>query len=641
MPSKEYESKLASQRAYLVDYIKRCAQECVAIEKENRRAKNNMNWSYFHGEVDWSHKRPEERDLCVHLHKAGIAAERQRAKLKKNLVNYDKWLTVEREYENPEALLTASASRSILMKQFTKCDAKSSLSDSFLNGILESRMTIKVGGKYVTKPRYVSKAGKLVKEEKKIWQLQLTPLLFEQFLPDVINAPDERLYVIEECLVDRYKVLAMSSENGSDPDKPFIESEVKELGKTPIRESDEALKKAENQPFKTEQAIKERNQVLLQNFFGTVLNDDGSIFEWENEDGKKMPLENIVCVVGNENCVLVDPKRNTRASARPPFVDCMLLRSPRNGAKAIMDAGVTVNKAEDELFSLMLIGSIKEAQNITWYNENVIADKDKLSGGLKDGDSIPVQGPPGMAAPMGVIKTGQVPQDAFMMQNTLDRVFAENVLSNQPDLGQISASKKLATEMVQAGSSIDDVDESITSDIEEVFIERLAEECLLECIQHIDEMDKEEVLSCWGDDRGRGEAFLALSPAEQIAQCLGAFNFRGKGLKGLIANVGKAQALINLVSTITANPITFQAVESQVSAAKIIQQIAKNMGVDIEEISLDPQERALIEQKQLISHQMNAAAQVMQGGGPAQQNPGNASQGSMPGSPSGNGQGAM
>ncbi len=74
----EYDSVLAVQRKRVVDFVRSCAEESRMNEKVPRRPQNKLNWDYFHGNIDWSHK--AEEDPKIHLHKIGIAAERIRSK---------------------------------------------------------------------------------------------------------------------------------------------------------------------------------------------------------------------------------------------------------------------------------------------------------------------------------------------------------------------------------------------------------------------------------------------------------------------------------------------------------------------------------------------------------------------------------
>ena len=627
--SEEYKSKLASQRRLVVDFIKACVLESRTNEKKPRRDQNILNWNYFHGTIDWSHKRDE--DPKIHLHKIGVAAERMRAKFKGALMKYDNWLDVEREYFPENPILPNFVAKNILFKQLKYAKAETVISDAILRGVMESRIALKIGGKYVTKPRFVKKDGKLVKEEKSVWQLELVPLSFEGLHLDSENDED-KLYQIEECRVDYNRIYALASEEQT-PDKPYDLKACESLSAMKYMDADEAEDAAKGNVMDINR-LKNRRQILIWNFYGTILDDNGKIMEWETEDGKKMPLENIFCCVANEDVILMDPMRNTRWSAKAPFVFADPIRSPNQGRKALLDAGTLVNQAEDELFSLMLAGAMKSVHNVTWYREDMIADKRAISGGIRDGDQIAIDSSgPANAEPMGVMTTGKVPQEAFAMQGTLDRVFAENVISNQIDLsGNLPGKQVRSTELVQASAAIGDVFDSMSGDVEKDLIVPLAEECLYEIIQHIDDMDEAEVRSCFEDRQDLADAFFQLPARERFEQISGTMRFVGKGLHGLIANQAKAQALINLASTIQSNPMTAAAVESTISTAKLIREIAKGMGLDVEQLAPSEEEKAMIQQKQMIQEQALAQmnAQGASGAGGTAQAAANPSQGSMP-----------
>jgi len=620
----EYESRLAEQRRKVADFIKACANESRLNEKVPRRLQNKLNWDYFHGTIDWSHKR--ESDPRIHLHKVGVAAERMKAKFKGALMKYDQWITVERDYLPPNPILPDFAARSLLLKQLRYAKAETIISDAILRGLMESRITIKIGGKYVTEPRFTKDdVGALVRDEKKVWQLNLEAVPFEGYHIDTENTKDP-IYQIEEARVDYNKVLELSSDEQS-PDKPFRMDAVKRLIAFPQREQEQAERAARGNYIDIPR-LRHRKQVLIQNFYGTVLTEDGEVFEWETDSGEKIPLKNVFCVIGNEDEVLIDPMQNKRWSAKAPFIHADPIRSPSNGRKALMDAGVLVNQAQDELFSLALAGALKAAHNVTWYRKSWIADKRVLSGGIRDGDQVAIDDTcPPNATPIGTVKTGEVPQEVFVMQQTLDRAFAENVISNQIDLsGSLPGKQVRATEVASASTAISDVFDSMSGDIEHDLIEPLAEEALYEIIQNIDDMDQEEVKSCFEDRQDLAEQFLKMSPKKRFEQVAGTFKFGGKGLHGLIANQAKGQMMVNLLSTIMSNPMTQQATESQISPVKIIREIAKGFGMDIEELKPSQAESQMIQQKQLIREQ----AIAQQAGGQQPGQPANPSQGSQP-----------
>lgn len=621
----EYESILAHQRKQVVDFVKACANESRLNEKIPRRPQNKLNWDYFHGNIDWSHKR--EEDPKIHLHKIGIAAERIRAKFKSALMKYDQWLLVERDYYPKNPVLPDFVAKNLLTCQLRAADAKTKISDAILRGAVESRMVVKVGGKYITKPRFVKHGDDTIREEKQVWQLDLQVIPFEGYHTDTENA-DSPIYDIEECRVDKHVLLRLAAEEPS-ADKPFLLDAVVKLDAFPEGEAEQAERAAKGN-YQSTQMLKQRKQVLIHNFYGSILTDTGEVMEWQSRDGSKAALENIFCVVANEDVVLVDPQTNKRSSARSPYIATDLLRSPDNGRKAILDAGTLINQAEDELLSLITAGAIKAAHNVTWYRKSAFANKKQASGGIKDGDQIAVDDSlPHGAEPLGVVQTGKVPQEAFELYQNLDRVFAENVISNSIDLsGNLPGKQVRSTELVQASGAIGDVFSSMASDIGDEFIEPLAEECLYEIVQNLDDMDEDEIRSAFEDRSDLAEQFLKMSPKQRFEQVAGTLRFRGKDFSSIISNQAKAQSMINLLSTLNANPQTQQLVETDLSVSKIVREIVKGLGLDVEELAPSPEEKQMIQQKQLIREQALAQAQL-EGQNP-QEGSANPSQGTPP-----------
>lgn len=626
----DYAQILHVQRQKVVQFIKSCLEESRSVEKQPRREQNKLNWNYFHGTIDWSHKRPE--DPRIHLHKVGVAAERLRAKIKGALMKYDQWLTVERRYHQDGSILPEFVAKNLVIEQLSKAHGKSKLSDAILRGALESRIAVKLSSKQVVKPRFVKKGDTTIREEKTVYQMDLPVMGFEQLHIDVDNQ-DDPIYIIEEGEVERYRIEALASDDQS-ADKPYNEEMLEDLGRAPDRSPADEVERAAKGNENQFPRMKQRNNIVVHNYFGHILDDNGSIMKWKNEGGEEVELKNIFCVVANEDKLLIDPTRNTRLSAKSPYIYSDILRSPNNGRKALLDAGTTINQAIDELMSLMLAGAIKSVHNVTWYRPEWIEDKRALSGGIKDGAQLPLNGsaPPGMD-PVGTCETGKVPQEAFAMKNSLEQVFAENVLSSQTDMGQTNTANKLATELNQMSTAISDIFDSIGGDIEEVFMGQLGEEALYDVIQNLDDMDEDEVKACFGDMQQLADQFLQLSPKDRFKQVSGIFRFSGKGLRGLIANQAKAQALINLVNTMMANPMTAQSSEMTISVSKLLMQIAKGFGLDVEELAPSEQEKQMIAQKQMIREQALAQSEIMgrqttgqsSGGSPSATQPGSGS----------------
>jgi hypothetical protein len=86
--------------------------------------------------------------------------------------------------------------------------------------------------------------------------------------------------------------------------------------------------------------------------------------------------------------------------------------------------------------------------------------------------------------------------------------------------------------------------------------------------------------------------------------------------------------MINYLNTLTANPVTLEAVQSQISIPKISKLIGKGLGLDEEEYATSERERRMIETRQLIREagasqdQQPGQVQPQQGTAPAPEQPG-------------------
>jgi len=622
-----YESILASQREDVRRFIMDQILESRTVEKEPRRPQNRKNWRYFHGNIDWSHKK--KGDARIHLHKLGVAAERHRAKFKQSLMKFDSWVSVELEPGAEPRVLTDRAAKKFTVQAIERAKGKVKLSDSILLGELEARSVLRVGWTQQVVPRFVASGTTLRKKNDTRGQLDIQTRSFEEYHRDA-DDPRCPLYEAEELLVDYYKVLALASEEPT-AKKPYRLDCVKELGPYKNQESDREIVESEGN-LTRERPSPKRKMTSIINYFGTILSSTGEILEWQNEDGKKIPLERVLVTIANEEKIIRDPIKVPRWSGKSPFVSTDLLRSPGAGLKALMDAGTDLNEAENELMSMMLTGAYKAVHNATWYREDWIADGKKLSGGIKDGDSIPIDSSaPANAQPMGTLQTGNIPAEAFSMQQILSRSFAENVFSNLLDLsGNLGSKQVRATEINTANQAIGDIFDSLAGDIEEELIEPFLQECFLEIMQNSNDLSDDEILHAFDGNQEAAQSFKKMTPQERFADAAGNFRFLAKGLRGQIANATKGQAMINFLNTMTANPITFEAIRSQVSVPKIAKLVGKGLGLDEEEFSTDERERALIEKSQEIREGALAQAENEQGGQASQANPGSPSQGTAP-----------
>ena len=639
-PGTTYAERLVFQQKKVLSCITDYLEEARKNEKEPRREQNTKNWKMYHGKIDWRESRENEGVDWIHLHKLSLAAEQHKAKFKQGLMNFDKWLQVDLVPGHEPEVITDSFAKNLMRSQLEKADVKTVVSDALLVGLMESRACLRVSGMEKPKPRFIADGNKLSKTKNKEWQLDLQVRLFEEYLKDPENLG---LYEIEELLIDRKDVIKLVNKDGKpSPKKPYNLDAFERL--TPFteeREQEDAKKQAEGNTRKMKRT-KRRKSILIHNFWGIILDDDGDIFQWEKEDGKFIPLENVLITLGNEKEILRDPISNPRWSGTSGFIETDLVRSPINGKKAIMDAGVELNESADNLFTMLLEGAYKSAHNVTAVRGQYVVNKEVLSGGVKAGDSLEIdESAPANVKVLESISVGEVPQDGLQMLGVIERAFEEGLFLNQINLGGgIPKGQPSATSVVAAQQAISGVFESIAADIEDKFIEKLAIESWHEILQNSSKISDEEIRAAF-QDRERADRFLAMSPAERFADGAQSFKFRGKGIQSIAANAGQAQQLINFMSLMVANPQTAEAVKEGVSPAKLFQAIAKRLNIDLEEIAPDQGEidqmRKIdqIRQQALIDNELQGGQNAKPGAANAsQQEPGGV-EGSVPGSGAG------
>lgn len=595
-----FEDILPQQREKVLRFVLDQLEDSRQNEKEPRSEQVKKNWNYYHGKIDWSHK--GDGDAKIHLHKVGVAAERHRAKFKSNLMKYDKWMSVELLPGYGERTITSYFAKNITIRHLDRAKGKTKFSDAILLGEMEGRSALKVSWQKRVTPKFVARGTELRKVDSKKGQLVIETKNFDQLHVDQHN-PDCPLFIMEEVMADFHEVYALSSDEPT-PEKPFYRDVVEKLGNFEM--SEQQMKKAEREGKDTiSLTTKSRKLVSIINFWGTVLGEDGKILEWQTKSGDKIELENVFLTIGNECELIRDPLKIPRWSGKAPIVYADLLRAPGQGIKAIMDAGTSLNQAENELTNAIIDGSLREAHNLTWYRRSWIADKKKASGGFRYGDSVPINDDmPINGTPMGTLESGKVPQGALqVLQSIVKPAFAENVFTNQLDLSGNMPSKQVrATEVVTANEAIGDIFDSLAQDVEEELIEPFLLECFLEIMQNSKDLSEEEILAAYGPGAELlAQQFMKMTPQERFAEAANSFRFVAKGLRGQISSATRAQAALNLLNTLTANPITAQKIESTISIAKLSSLIIKGMGFDMEEVTTDPTEKWFIMMKQLIA----------------------------------------
>lgn len=565
----------------------------------------------------------------IHMNRVGLAQQQLKTQFKQGLMNFDRWLVVE-NVEGLESVYMTDLEAKRAVKYLTRdSDLKAVLSDVIGIGAAENRISLKL----VTSVKEVKGPGG--KTHKRVCT-EFVPLNIYNYYEDT---QESGLYRIHEAALDKWQVLKKCSEDGTEKGKPYILKKVKDLSvnKSKHKETDENRSKGNDQE---KMKAGRRQKVIIHEFWGTILDKDGNIMEYEKSDGSKMMLENVVITFGNEECMLHEPKKNPRYTGNSPFLSTRILRTNLNEfGRAPLMAGVEMNRAENKLIGSIIDAAIQSQYNVKIIKAKGLAKPEQVQGGVKPNQTILQNDElsPGEKL-METLRTGQVDPGAFQVLSEIQRSGAENMMGSELSVSGGMPSKQVrATEVVQSQSVINGLFETLAADIEDTLIEPLGLEIFHEFLQHSDKLSDEGLAYVFGGNQERMEAFKELSKTEKFEELGHTFRFRGKGLRGLAANGRQAQTLINLFNMVAANPLIFQAFQRRgVDLVAMFDKIVAGMNLDMQEfyneaeadfakISQLIQEQALAQaaaQGQSVGQPGGQGAQAPQGEGPSDVEPG-------------------
>ena len=579
--------------------------------KQERLKKNEKNWRAYHGIHDWSHKKKGQ--ARVFLHKPALAAEQITALFKASLINFDKWFSVERVGSIEDPLFTPHLAKEILRLYLDKADVKTFISDGVKNGLHESLVTLKLTGEDVLVPSYIAPSSTQLKASYDTeWRLRLQVISAVDYFPDPTG---EKLYEIHQIVTDKHRVLAKASESPT-LEMPYDKAAVMRLGTG--EPQDDEVKKARNRGEKYVARASRRVPIKLYEFWGTLLDRDGSVMK-DPDSGREM--KNVVITVGNDIELIRPPQKNPYWHQESPFLSAPLLRVPLSvWSKAVMDAAVDLNITASELFCLMIDGGLSAVFGIKQIRRDWLEDPRQVEEHVPSGITLRVNA----NAPVGAkvlerVDVGKAPDDVLPFFNVVTSLFAENVLQNETRLGSLPAKQVRATEIVQANQAITGVFEGLAGDFEDVFIEPLIQKAWLLVLQNVEKFPEDFLISVVGEQRAA--QIQALSPQQRFARAAKGFKFQSKGLRSMVERLKDFQRIQQFMATIGANELMIQEFSREFSIPKLMGKIMRSLEIDEEEIKYSQEEIAFKRQMEALRVQTIAQAEV-EGGAPQEAGPG-------------------
>lgn len=559
--------------------------------KEDRLNLNRRNRDAFLGRQDWSHKvAGQSREF---LPKVPVSVEQMASFIKRGLVSFGDWFSVQLDRGLQE--IVAPNQLEDLMRVFLENlwdrnnvsqHIANVISDSVKTALLESLMIIKVHGGHRTTRKFHAEPGEIKVdmktgtvskgeptlgfEEVSEWRLRIDLVRAEDYYPDPTG---NGLYEIHTVERDLHEVLQAAA------DGLYDEETVKQLidQDYPRAEDEERTDRDRNQPEATAPGFRKR--VVIDEFWGTILNSDGTIAH-----------ENVVAAVANGKYLIRKPEPNPFWHQESPFVVAPLIRVPYSvWHKALYDPASSLNLALNEMFNLMLDGGLASVWGIKQVRLDDMDDPNQVAGGIQQGATIAVKS----TLPVGgkVVETvseGKVPQDAMAMFEFLNREFTMAAMTNELKLGALPGKEVRATEVMEASQSQAVTLDGILADIETSFIQPMLRKAFFNILQNADSIPERDMLA--RTSKRLALILLRSPPAERYALFAGGFRFRVFGLSATMARARDFQRIMAIMQAVQANPLLFQAFMKKFSPEKTLNRMMKAININPDDILITEEE---------------------------------------------------
>lgn len=579
--------------------------------KQRRMDLNKINWDVYHLRQNWDHKKKGQSKEF--LPKQTQSVEQITSFLQQGLMDVGEWFRVEAAPGvNPASLLLQPEDvKKLLFRQLEKNNFITFMSDTLKSGLLNSTMTIKIGGKRVSSPRYEVELKReegvggffkpmkrvLVKVNNEVWQLHLTLVRPEHFFQDPTG---DGLYQQEMIEMDYHELLKLAEENPKD----FNLDVVRDLQKN-TDALDEADRSRQTNQIPTEAPARKRVRFI--EHWGTICDPDTG----------EMLYENVVARFTPDGHEISSPRQNQLWHQMTPYVTGAILRVPWSVEhKALMDSPSALNRAENEIFNLQFDGAMMSVFGVKQLREDWLENPEEVSDGIAPASTLKVnsQCPPGMKV-LERIDTGVATQESMTMYQVLDREFLASAFTSDIRMGNLPQRGVKATEIVASNQAISGVFNGIVKQIETGFLVPTLEKAWLMCAQHMDDLDSNEVKAILGEDKALKLSMVP--PEERFALTAQGFIYKVFGLSTTLNKIQDFKKIATLLQTIGTSEILIKEFLRKYSVTKLLGEVLRSLDIDASKLEPDKEELMArqAEAQQAAAMQMMEMQAKMQGKG--------------------------
>lgn len=564
----------------VVNIITSCRNE-ARTARLDRMAQNDLNYDFYHLRQNTGHKKQGQSNEF--LPKQAMAVEQVTSFLHQGLVDFGDWFSVEASRGNKHPLLTNSEARALMKKFLDDANFYTYIQDAIKSGLTGSVMIAKVGSKDACKPRYVAKRKKAVLGYERVLekideyekQLDLSLVRPRDWYPD----PTGRgVYSIERIEMDFFELKDIAERNPEIYDLEMIERLGVALCAGP--DSDEQSRSRETGQNPTQH--NSRMRVQLHEFWGTMVNERGEVLH-----------RNCVSTMAAGTYLVRKPAPNPYWHQRSPYISAPIIRVPWSvWHKCLMDAPTMLNRAENELFNLILDSGLSSVFGVKQVRTNLLLNPEKLSGGIAPNEVIEVgpQCPPGVKA-VETVSTGSMSQEALSALHVVSSEFSSASLTNDLRMGVLPSRSVKATEVVEASNSITGVFSSIAKAIEMDFVQPILELSFLTQMQNIEKFGVPEYEAILGEERSA--QLDRASPEKRFSLTVLGHKFKVFGLTQTLNKMKDFRKLTTLMQTIAGVPVLMDQFMRKYDPVKLLGAVMKSLDIDEDQIKLDEVDEAM------------------------------------------------
>lgn len=564
------------------------------FSRRNREIQNRLNFEIFNLRQDYSHKkRGQSKEF---LDKQSKSVDQLSAFLQQGLMDVGSWFRVYlKEGVDPsKQKIDPQTAQKLLLDQLDKNKFPNFFNDCLKYGLLGSLMIVKVGGEEVDRSEFEARPEmfgltgrrKLIRKDKKVWELRLNLVRQEDYFPDPnINPNNKRLYELQRIEMDYHDLLKLAEAYPDDFDIDAVRRIAPSIDE--LQKAKKARETGQNVTYNIY-----RRRVTIFECWGTLI---------ERGTGKII-MENCVSAIDMQGNVIRPPKKNPYWHGKSPFVTSPIIRVPNSvWHRALMDAPTRHNVSLNELYNLMVDAAMMEVHGIKQLHGSWMENPDQASEGIAPGTTILANNscPPG-AKVLERVDTSALTAQAVQMFQLINNEYQASALTNDTRLGSLPSREVKATEIVASNQSLTGVMNGIVKVIEEEFVEPLLERCWLTMCQHMNDLDSKDVQALVGNQQS---AIISnMSQEELFAETVTGHKYKVFGLSTTLNKIQDFRKITSLLQSIGSSPMMMQEFMRKYSMTKLLGEIVKSLDIDEEKITMD--------QNEAKQHQMEA--QMMQ-----------------------------